>query len=164
MRTNTASHHNNNASETIFPLNHSPSFSSKEIVSDELNNNSDPATMDTKPQSLEIMNVLFSAFGRIFDIVLYPDHKKISAREKHGHSGKSEFTQSIFYHGYLKGMKKESEVSLTFHNMELVSVKKVMFHYNIHKFNNNQIFNVRRITSSRILFTSANYVKLLLSR
>ena len=66
------------------------------------------------------MNFLFSAFGRIFDIVLYPDHKKISAREQ---SGKSEFTPSVFYHGYIKGMKKESEVSLTFYNMELVSVK-----------------------------------------
>ena len=121
MRTNTASTQNNAGLETKISLNNSSSFFANEIIPDELN--SDLPNMDTQEQSLQFINVLFSAFGRIFDIVLYPDHIKIPAKEQIGYSSPSQSTPTIFYHGHIKGMKKESDVSLTFHDKKLVSVK-----------------------------------------
>ena len=71
---------------------------------------------DTQP-SADIKNILLLAFGRIFDIVLYPDLNNISRNEeKPGYSD----VFSIFYHGHLKGRKGDTDVSVTYNNMEVV--------------------------------------------
>ena len=71
---------------------------------------------DSQP-SADIKNILLLAFGRIFDIVLYPDLNNISRKEeKQGYLDVS----SIFYHGHLKGRKGDTDVSVTYTNMEVV--------------------------------------------
>ena len=77
---------------------------------------------DTLPTA-DIKNVLLSAFGRIFDIVLYPDIKNISRLWNAEKKGYHDVT-SIFYHGYLKGRKEDTDVSVTYNNMELVRKHK----------------------------------------
>ena len=75
---------------------------------------------DSQP-SADIKNILLLAFGRIFDIVLYPDLNNISRNEeKQGYPDVS----SIFYHGHLKGRKGDTDVSVTYNNMELVRKHK----------------------------------------
>ena len=73
--------------------------------------------------SADIQNVLLSAFGRIFDIVLYPDIKNIS-RLWNAEKQRYHDMSSIFYHGYLKGRKEDTDVSVTYNNMELVRKHK----------------------------------------
>ena len=67
--------------------------------------------------SADIKNILLLAFGRIFDIVLYPDLNNISRNEEKQGS-------SIFYHGHLKGRKGDTDVSVTYNNMEVVRKNK----------------------------------------
>ena len=75
---------------------------------------------DSRP-SADIKNILLLAFGRIFDIVLYPDLNNISRNEeKQGYHDVS----TIFYHGHLKGRKGDTDVSVTYNNMEVVRKNK----------------------------------------
>ena len=127
---NTARSHNNfnslpshQNSPRIFLSNHTSSFSyTTNAWTDSEHDSSNIVYPGNKEyQRLRSINVLFAAFGRIFDIILYPDHKRIQStrKEKNG----VEHSSSIFYHGHLKGMKKKSEVSLAFHDLELVRLK-----------------------------------------
>ena len=128
MKHNTAKSHNNfdamstqNDATQVFSTNHTSSFSyATNIWSNSIHDhsyNKDQAK-DGK-YAVESINVLFIAFGRIFDIVLQPDHKQIQKSMKTDTSIHRD-SPSIFYHGHLKGMQENSEVSLTFHDMELV--------------------------------------------
>ena len=121
---NTAKSHNNfnyvsshQNSLGIFPSNHTSSLSyTKKVWTNSEHDKNNPG--NKAYQKLRSINVLFAAFGRIFDIVLYPDHKRIQLKRKA--KNELDYSPSIFYHGHLKGMKKTSEVSLTFNNLELV--------------------------------------------
>ena len=107
--------------------NHTSSYSSKNHVRRKLGYNSHNKEDFVKEgyQASGSINVLFIAFGRIFDIVLYPDHKRIPSTRKDTDALDLENSESIFYHGHLKGMQHKSDVTLTFHEMELVSLDKV---------------------------------------
>ena len=83
---------------------------------------------DSQP-SADIKNILLLAFGRIFDIVLYPDIKNISRQWNAKRHGYHDVT-SIFYHGYLKGRKEDTDVSVTYNNMEVV--RKICIRWSIH--------------------------------
>ena len=60
--------------------------------------------------------MLFSALGKIFDVVLYPDLKEVK-----GNFSELKPALSVFYHGHLKGMKDDSYISATFQDGQLVS-------------------------------------------
>ena len=127
--TNTAFFHNNtqNEMERIPKSRYTSSFPPESYF---VNKNSKTYHTEKKKDkikdilhSADIQNVLLSAFGRIFDIVLYPDIKNISRlwnAEKKGYHDVS----SIFYHGYLKGRKEDTDVSVTYNNIELVRKHK----------------------------------------
>ena len=128
IKHNTAKSHNNfdaistqNDATQIFSTNHTSSFSYATNVwgSSIHDNNYNKGLENDGNYEVESINVLFIAFGRIFDIVLQPDHKKIQKSMKTDTSIHRD-SPSIFYHGHLKGMHENSEVSLTFHDMELV--------------------------------------------
>ena len=107
--------------------NHTSSYSSKNHVRRKLGYDTHNKEDSVKEgyQASGSINVLFIAFGRIFDIVLYPDHKRIPSARKDTDALDLENSESIFYHGHLKGMQYKSDVTLTFHEMELVSLNKV---------------------------------------
>ena len=128
IKHNTAKIHNNfNAMSTqndatqVFSTNHTSSFSyATDIWSNSIHDHSyNKDLANDGNYEVESINVLFIAFGWIFDIVLQPDHKKIQKSMKTDTSTHRN-SPSIFYHGHLKGMQENSEVALTFHDMELV--------------------------------------------
>ena len=125
--TNTAFFHNNgqNTIERLSKSRYTSSFSLKPYL---INKNAkkhhtekkEDQRKDIQPSS-DIKNILLLAFGRIFDIVLYPDLNNISRNEeKQGYHDVS----SIFYHGHLKGRKGDTDVSVTYNNMEVVRKNK----------------------------------------
>ena len=101
--------------------NHTSSYLLNKNVPRKLGSNDNKDQENLEYHSSGSINVLFVAFGRIFDIVLYPDHKRIPLQRQSNYSSNQEDSTSIFYHGHLKGMQDKSEVSLTFQGMELVS-------------------------------------------
>ena len=106
-------------------LNHSSSISTKHGMFNKPKNTILQRTGDRLRNNLlqqNFLNLLFFAFGHNFDIVLYPDHKYIQSSGDNGiNDSRLGTSRSIFYHGYLKGMKEDSDVSLIFNDMKLVS-------------------------------------------
>ena len=118
LETNTAFDHNNGIAlphhtfSERFLSNHTFSFLSSKSTN----------SIQENRINLESINLLFSAFNRIFDIVMYPEHKKIKRmRSETGRSRIDKDASSVFYHGHLKGMKEESDVSFIFHDRKIVS-------------------------------------------
>ena len=67
-----------------------------------------------------VWNILFPAFGHIFDILLYLDHQQVESEKSKLITERSKL--SFFYHGHLKGMEKQSYVSVQLQNNTLVSI------------------------------------------
>ena len=133
MRTHTASYHN---PSTIIPpydqeqllldrqVNDSTIFANDNHTFSILTKRQPPKSFsdDKLQQTTNVYfdsctNVLFSAFEKIFHVLLYPDLKDVN-----GDFSELKPELSVFYHGHLKGLKDDSYISATFQDGQLVGI------------------------------------------
>ena len=114
----------NSSSTSFSTFNHTSSVHQRSKTTKILQNNGGvllPINTTFSFVSPPVWNILFSAFGHIFDILLYCDHQQVQFVKSKLNSKRSKL--SFFYHGHLKGMEKESYVSIRLEDKTLVSVR-----------------------------------------